>query len=340
MWSKTSQKWLESLLYSKENVILNIAENSDMQQAGGVFSQKCTALLKLIDGCKTLMEVKDQAVAELGWELNETLFLIYGLLITKVVYINNNKEEKKTQEHTERKIMQFHKLMKTQDYFELLSLPRTAVSSEIKSRLLNVSKVFHPDRYEKSPLKAVCTEILAHLNRAGDVLLNENERTLYLQKIDKKSGEDFLQAFNQYNNAKELLNRSRFQEALTLLEEIKDEGALPLDVRLFYAWAFIKSLKNLYNKEGCKKTSIKRAGELQDILQIIDKVPLELRYTPLHYFVRALHSAAIGDISMTRQHLDKSLSIDDQFFPARIELARLNSQEKKPNKMAWLFKTG
>ena len=339
LWSKTNQKWLESLLCSKENVILNVVKNGDEPNIGRMFSQKSTALLKLIDGCKTLTEVKDQAVVNLGWKLNETLFLIYGLLTTKVIYIDNNKEEKKSQADIERKVLQFHKLMETQDYFELLGLPRNAVSSEIKDRLLSFSKIFHPDRHAQSSLKAVCNEILGHLNQVKDILLDENERELYLQKRDKKSGEDFLQIFAQYNKAIEYLNRNRFQEALVLLKEIKDEGALPLDVQLYYAWAFIKSMGCLDNKENCKKTNIKRAGELKNILNIISKVPVEVRYTPLHYFVRALYSGAIGDLSVAQQHLNKSLSMDDQFFPARIELARYKSQEKK-SKMARFFKTG
>ena len=138
-------------------------ENGDRPSIGRMFSQKCTALLKLIDGCKTLTEVKDQAVADLGWKVHETLFLIYGLLTAKVIYIDSNKEEKKLQEDMKRKVLQFHKLMKTQSYFELLGLQRNAVSSEIKERLLSFSKIFHPDRHEQSSLKAVCNEILAYL---------------------------------------------------------------------------------------------------------------------------------------------------------------------------------
>ena len=137
-------------------------------------------------------------------------------------------------------------------------------------------------------------------------MLNEDKKELYVQKIDKKSGEDFLQIFAQYNKAKEQLNRNCFQEALVLLKEIKDESALPLDVKLYYAWASIKSLDSLDNKENDKKANMKRAGELNNILNIISKVPVEARYTPLHYFVRALYSEAIGDTSVAQQHLNKS----------------------------------
>ena len=326
LWPQVDVKWLKSFFESKNNIILQLGLVQDTSKISQHWRAKCCHILECIHGRQTFAGVKKQAQTQLNCEEDEVLFCFYYLLTTKYIYFDENKEEKKNRQDIESKIMLFQKALKKKNYFDLIGLSKNSSFSEIKERLLKMTKVFHPDFHSES-MQETCNNILSHLNVVSDVLLDDEERKLYIDKLEKKTGDKFFQLFSQYEEAKDLLKENSFQKGLDRLQKIKDESCLPPDVKLYYAWAWIKT-----------KAEDSNRNEMNNMLKFIERVDLELKYTSLYYFVRALYAFESGDVFIAEQHIEKSLRIDNQFLPARIESVRFKKQSKKSKFMAGLFK--
>ncbi|MBN8231725.1 DnaJ domain-containing protein [Corallococcus macrosporus] len=72
------------------------------------------------------------------------------------------------------------------DYFELLSLERTAAPSDIKKAFYRESRVYHPDRFfhlESKALKDQVNELYKRVTEAYYVLRDDTKRKKYLTDI-------------------------------------------------------------------------------------------------------------------------------------------------------------
>ncbi len=72
------------------------------------------------------------------------------------------------------------------DYFEVLGLPRTAGSAEVKAAYYRESRTFHPDRFAALPapeLRELVQKIYRRVNEAYTVLRDEVRRPRYLADV-------------------------------------------------------------------------------------------------------------------------------------------------------------
>ncbi|RKG95501.1 molecular chaperone DnaJ [Corallococcus sp. CA053C] len=72
------------------------------------------------------------------------------------------------------------------DYFELLSLDRSAVPADIKKAFYRESRIYHPDRFfqlESKPLKEQVHELYKRVTEAYYVLRDDTKRKKYLADI-------------------------------------------------------------------------------------------------------------------------------------------------------------
>jgi curved DNA-binding protein CbpA len=138
--------------------------------------------------------------------------------------------DKETSEKIEELIV-LHDKLKTKeiDYYELFNLKNTVAFNEIKDAYYQYAKKFHPDRFGDAPdpeLREKANFVFAHINKAFEVLSNEEKRREYdtkgykeIQNLDKVS-ENLLEKANMfYRKAKTLYSQKKFWEASSLLEE-------------------------------------------------------------------------------------------------------------------------
>ena len=83
------------------------------------------------------------------------------------------------------------------DFYEVLSVPRTAKPDEIKKAYLRLARDRHPDRFQDAVEKERAQEFFKELTEAFNTLGNEKSRRAYdaqLEKPQPKSPEEFATA--------------------------------------------------------------------------------------------------------------------------------------------------
>ena len=130
-----------------------------------------------------------------------------------------------------------------------------------------------------------------------------------------------LKAASSFEEAKGLLQRSQFRQALEILKKASAVDSQLPQIKLYLAWAKLSSASN--DKE---RTQIIGNVEM-DLLQI----PPEEKTSSLYHFVMGLNHKSKGDKLLARKQFEKALGLDPEMIVARRELNFLRTQmaEKK-----------
>ncbi len=128
----------------------------------------------------------------------------------------------------------FFEGLKGKNHFEVLGVPETAGTPDVKKAYFQLAKSFHPDTAQGAPpavgrLKA---DVFARINEANSVLADDKSRASYLEEL--KAGLDKMDA------AKIFASEETFQKACIHLKARK----YPESVKLF------DEAISLYDKEG------------------------------------------------------------------------------------------
>ena len=158
----------------------------------------------------------------------QKLMLFFLLNILEFTVTPVDKEMTKNQEE----LVALYEKMKAKemDYYELFNLKNTAAFNEIKDVYYQYAKKYHPDRLGETPksdLKEKANYVFASINKAFEILSNEEKRRDYdtkgykeIQNTDKASENLIEKANLYYRKAKTLYSQQRFREAASLLEEV------------------------------------------------------------------------------------------------------------------------
>ena len=73
-----------------------------------------------------------------------------------------------------------------EDYYEILGVSRNATFDNIKAAKRKLSKMYHPDLIEDEKLKVEYGAILARINNAADILMDERKRVEYDLEYDRR----------------------------------------------------------------------------------------------------------------------------------------------------------
>lgn len=141
------------------------------------------------------------------------------------------------------------KQIDTQNYYEMLGVPRDAGSDAVRKQFLHLAKRWHPDRLppELTHLRAEAQQIFHHLTAAHDTLVDEAKRAAYLKTVQDGGGTPeadrklaaVVTAAMEQQKAEVLMRRRDFAGARNLLEHALSLSGDDADLHVSYAWALL-----------------------------------------------------------------------------------------------------
>lgn len=134
----------------------------------------------------------------------------------------------------------------TQNYFDMLGVPRDAGTDTVRKAYFGLAKRWHPDRVSGAllPIKPFVERLFGQLTQAQDTLADEAKRGAYLRTVqdgggtpeaDRKLGA-IVAAAMEHQKAEVLIRRRDFQGARTILEGAIELSADEPDALASLAW--------------------------------------------------------------------------------------------------------
>ena len=312
--TKFSDVWLEEFYLANKNFLLQpIASIQEASQKNRDFLSQYNDILKSMTGKINLTEL----VAQTKLEKRRVLELVYLGIASSSLKLTERKEGRQDI----RKANDLADMILTQkehNLFEVLHLPWKASIAEVNKNYKDIIKVIHPDNLPHGSareLKEKCEKTFKKVNAAYGILADEQKRREY---CEQKEMHKFSNTLASYEKAVRLLKAGNHKEALELFNSIKEAPFCPDNVALYILWAEMETYPDrLENKE-----------EAGNIRQRISKSPIELRISPLFWFVSGLFYSKVHQYEKAGMLFKKALKINRDFTEASRELMKVNSQIK------------
>ena len=314
MKTKFSDAWLEDFYLVNKNFLLQpITPIQETVQKNRDFLSQYNDVLKGMTGKTNLEEL----VAQTKLEKRRVLELVYLGIASDSLKLAEKKEGRqdiaKANDLADTILTQ-----KERNLFEVLRLPWKASIAEINKNYKDIIKVIHPDNLPPGcvrELKEKCEKTLKKVNAAYDILSDEQKRREY---CEQKEMHKFSNTLSSYEKAVRLLKAGNHKEALELFNSIKEAPFCPDNIALYILWAEMETYpERLGNKD--------EAGKIR---QRISKSPIELRISPLFWFVSGLFYSKVHQYEKAGMLFKKALKINRDFTEASRELLKVNSQIK------------
>jgi FixJ family two-component response regulator len=198
-------------------------------------------------------------------------------------------------------------------------MARVTASSESEPQMVyeEFKKILGP---EPSPKEKELAQVFQQLKKLTDEVYTfskSGNRDRMREEIAKSEVEMKMKAASQYDDAKNLLQKSQFSSALTILNKVSVLEPNMEKLRLYMSWARLASV----DSQSAKAQRIKEVE--MDLMQ----VPPEEKYDALFSFVMGLLSKAKGDVSAAKKYFEKATHLDANFLPPRRELAQIQSRQ-------------
>jgi curved DNA-binding protein CbpA len=168
------------------------------------------------------------------------------------------------------------------NYYEILGVPRSAGSAEIRKAYLQLARDRHPDRFTDPVEKQRAHDFFAEMTTAFNTLTNEANRREYDQGIDRPVPQSPSEiAADAYTRGLASAEAGQYEDALTLLQTAVHHA--PEDAR--YHAALGQFLGKLKGKERDAIQSLERASQMAptvaqhhaDLAILFDRLGLRLR---------------------------------------------------------------
>ncbi len=334
LWSKIDSSWIHDFFELKSADFIHRSSITDIgkERDNTGWMEKCAKILSLIQSGDNLSRVVGKSVDHLSLKKEEAQFCLYYMLIIKLVYLEKNSEESYIFQHVEKKVMDFKRRMKTQNYYELLNLHTNDSVNKIKERIVEVIHLFHPDQYQKrlSPVAAQSFhDVVIHIGKIKEVLLNDSKREEYIKSVQSGFQKDVVEGLVQFSKSKNFIQKKEFSKALSVLEDLQDRKGVPSVVHLYYCWMYMKEVNVFKNQEDQDR-----------VLHKIERTSVEDKYSYLYYYCKALYMIKKEERILAKQLLKRCLNLEPDFIYAKIDLAAVEASLKTGGFFKNLFKAG
>ena len=116
------------------------------------------------------------------------------------------------------------------DPYQILGVPSSATDEEVKKAYRKLSKKYHPDANINSANKEEYTEKFKQVQQAYKTIMDYRKRGYSNQSYNSQGyNQQYNYSGNEqvaYNNAASYINAGRYQEALHILDQIKNKSSL------------------------------------------------------------------------------------------------------------------
>jgi DNA-binding response OmpR family regulator/curved DNA-binding protein CbpA len=215
--------------------------------------------------------------------------------------------------------------MRTQNYFEILGVSKTAKTDEIKKAYFALAKKYHPDRLSvstSSETRVLADEIFNFISRAHDVLVDEEQRKTYLEELssgvkDGVSNEvsKILSAEGIFQQGEAALRRRDYPLAKQHFEEVTKLCPEEGEFHAYLGWT-------LFQSDPKNEEAIRLAREhLNQAISLNPKV--DKAYLFLGYIYKALDYQ-----EMAEHEFEKAIQCNPDCTEALRELRLLNMRKK------------
>ncbi|MGC4123187.1 MAG: DnaJ domain-containing protein [Myxococcales bacterium] len=203
--------------------------------------------------------------------------------------------------------------LKGKNHFEVLGVPETAATPDVKKSYFQFAKWFHPDTAQGAPPEAgkLKADIFARINEANSVLADDKARANYLEEL--KAG------LEQLDAAKIFASEETFQKACIHLKARKSpEAAKLFDEAIalydkegeYYIWRGWAKYLAAADKKAAKDASLKE----------IDKgCGMSPRCAMGPYFKGQIHKL-LGDAATAQKLFKETLELDPNHLEAQREV--------------------
>ncbi len=159
------------------------------------------------------------------------------------------------------------KAIKSENYFEMLGMPKDASSEQIAQAFLALAKVWHPDRLPTSidvEAREACATVFAHMNEAKETLCDPARRSQYMFLLrdggatpdEQAHVQAVLEAATNFQKAEFFLNRGNTKEAEALCRKAYDADPKPAEYMAMLAWLEAMKPENQGEKQTKEKIAM------------------------------------------------------------------------------------
>lgn len=273
--------------------------------------------LPLIKGCEGIMEffkkgsTLEEILASAKYTEDAFYRALHFLALRRVFVFEENRRVGNVDEHINR-LKQMYTQLKDKNpvqIFQYFGLSEDARPQDVARIYKEFAKSNHPDTLPQSiseEYRKMNHELFAWVTSASDILGDEEKKKAFLDSLKQKEAEKQLQAEDVIAEARTLMNRGKFSEALAKVNQAKMIYTSE-SIELMYYWAKLKTPGKM------DKNGINQANEFLTALSS------ETKKSALYQFVRGLACVTMEDNEAAVDWFAKALKTDPEFSEARRE---------------------
>ncbi len=219
-----------------------------------------------------------------------------------------------------KEVLAFRERLPELNYYQILDVPKAASEDEIKKAYFHLARRFHPDRFDRAlpaNYRAQIEDVFDRITKAYRTLTSQEGRRDYDGKMttgaDEKPKDTLARAETKFRQARTLYGQGRFEDAMSLLEEVvrlnKNKGGY------YLLLAMTETQLSEYQKKA-----------EEHYLKAIELEP----WNPEGFVGLGMLYKKVGLATKATRQLRKALELDGEHEGALRELAELTKEVRKP----------
>ncbi|OGD22382.1 MAG: hypothetical protein A2W03_15545 [Candidatus Aminicenantes bacterium RBG_16_63_16] len=226
-------------------------------------------------------------------------------------------------------VLAFREKLPEMNYYQILNVSKTAGEEEIKKAYFQLARQFHPDRFDRSlpaNYRVQVEDVFDKITKAYRTLTSREGRRDYDGKLttggEDKPKDSLAKADTKFRQAITLFGQGRYEDAMSLLEEVvrlnRNKGGY------YLLLAMTESRMPDYHKKA-----------EEHFLKAIELEP----WNPEGFVGLGMLYKKVGMTTKATRQFEKALELDGEHEAALHELGLLNKGEKKSGLRGLLSKS-